>query len=905
MSGSDVTYVVFCRIDGIKEMSSEEVALAVGTLAQVVEEATRDASGERLPSHSSVYGRLVLVPRKVLRALELARQLLRESAARGVWLGIGVARGRIESTQDLLEHNIAGTVVNRAARLAHLDGGTGRIALDKRVAEAAVEASPDYKKAFPAQPIEGKVKRSVLHYHWLPSDLPKFQHGTRPVQPPESETAHVVVYDIAGFSDLEQSDLVDVVERLSHAVRRALQRAHVDDPHQAQAAGRLWYAPAGDGGVIVFHADQSGGRAAWGFATALLDHTHERVPVRVGLTTGEVVVLKDNLPVGKGVFDADHFSGLPETGEICCGAGFWNDTLEKEDRRGWTARKVPGDEKALLLAREGVKQEAAQGAQRVGQSAGEGQQQAPGEASAGVSLRDVASGPNRSPAPPQAQGRPRAAGLRCLLVLSEAEKTATNPLEAVAREALDMLHEDPLVFQPVESITGTEAIASRADFVRTIRQLCTAEVALFDITHFEPAVMLLLGIRAVVRRGISILSMGGVLALESIIELPFNIKDANLVSHSEKQQEDRARPPWLRIYQRIADGLKQMHSREYLDLPAFDAVRNLPPTERRPLPPEECILVLASFSRRYISDNWNKRVFPGLHYQQELLRKRLKKPEESKPRYGIARSVDLDSPRLVSHAIYSFILRSALCIVDWTDWRPNVFFELGVRVAAGKGRTVCLIDKSHLDIWEKPERVADEVERLGLAVPADGTTLDDTVRRVQAIAEQAEKLANLFDCFPYEVRRKDDQLLARAVGNQSPPIPECLAVVEGRAAIAESLDVAGEPVAVPLHRELLQSATRFAADDTEAISAILFPNERLRQVAAAAVKERMRAAWHYLVGNYSAEMIAGDDLLRGEFAVLAEEMSKDEAVVSDPTFLEHYERIDQAIALSKKRSDGS
>jgi hypothetical protein len=318
--------------------------------------------------------------------------------------------------------------------------------------------------------------------------------------------------------------------------------------------------------------------------------------------------------------------------------------------------------------------------------------------------------------------------------------------------------------------------------------------------------------------------------------------------------------------------------------------------------------MLASFGRRYIDNNWNKRVFPELDYQQELLRKKLKKSQQ-KARYGIARSVDLDSPRLVSHAIYSFIRRCALCVVDWTDWRPNVFFELGVRLAASNGRTVCFIEKEHFDACEMIKRdpkdlarAAREAERLGLGELGDQSALAATVNRLRAIAAQHTNLVELFDCRKYELGRSDDQLFAQVIGNQTPLSPECHAMVEGRAVIANSLDVSSEPVAVPLHRELLQSATRFASDDTEAISAVLFPlNERLKQVAAEAVKRRMWAAWRYLTESYPPDAIARDDVLRSEFKVMAEELSKHDDIVVDPSFLNQYQIVEQAIDILDKR----
>src|SRR5262249_2795181 len=146
-------------------------------------------------------------------------------------------------------------------------------------------------------------------------------------------------------------------------------------------------------------------------------------------------------------------------------------------------------------------------------------------------------------------------------------------------------------------------------------------------------------------------------------------------------------------------------------------------TERGTLAPDECVLVLASFREKYREDYWAKCLLPGLDFQQKMLRKQRNKPEDG-AKYGIARSVDLDSPRLVSHAIYSCVRRSALCVADWTDWRPNVFFELGVRLASSKDRTVCLIEKGHRDacaeVTRDPGLAAREVERLGLGGPGGG-----------------------------------------------------------------------------------------------------------------------------------------------------------------------------------------
>jgi hypothetical protein len=216
-------------------------------------------------------------------------------------------------------------------------------------------------------------------------------------------------------------------------------------------------------------------------------------------------------------------------------------------------------------------------------------------------------------------------------------------------------------FGNVEFVPAIAAIATRETIGQWVRELCSADLVIFDLTNFEPAVMFLIGIRAVVRRGVTILSIGGDDSLAAIEDLPFNIKDANVFYHGERDGDDSRKLPWERLLARIEDGISQIYlrSREYLDLPAYDAVRKLPEGEREKIPVTEGILVLAAFNDDYKGRNW------------KMLRKaldiHLKKRRTNKlaPAYGVVRSVDLDSPRLVSHAIYGFIRRAALSVVDW------------------------------------------------------------------------------------------------------------------------------------------------------------------------------------------------------------------------------------------------
>src|ERR1039458_9676786 len=66
----------------------------------------------------------------------------------------------------------------------------------------------------------------------------------------------------------------------------------------------------------------------------------------------------------------------------------------------------------------------------------------------------------------------------------------------------------------------------------------------------------------------------------------------------------------------------------------------------------------------------------------------------SPPTGRVVRILDITSPRLVGQALYEQIRWAETCIVDWTYWRANVFFELGVRLACFEIGPVCLLDEA-------------------------------------------------------------------------------------------------------------------------------------------------------------------------------------------------------------------
>jgi class 3 adenylate cyclase len=369
VSHSDVTYVVFCRIDGVKTLPSEEVAASVSVLHTVVDDALKRLHpGEPLPSQSSVYGRFVLAPGNAKLALDLAKQVLKEAARKGVTLAIGVACGRVERTLDLREHNVAGVVVNRSARLAHLPKGSGKIVVEPHVADDAIKTAAVYRNAF-SEVEESQVKKTKLSFRWFstdPTELGKLGKLRRTIT---SVAVHTVIYDIVGFSASDLADLRGLVEKLRQCVSEALRALGVSDPRTAE--DRFWYAPAGDGGVIVFRI----GSEAWTFAKGLRDQAkHSKLPIRIGIATGAVVAL-DGLPLGQGVFEADAISALPPKGEIAASGRFWNGFLQPAEKRGWTAsplesRDVPDIE--VLLLSQGKSKRPPNGPEPDGQSKGKG-----------------------------------------------------------------------------------------------------------------------------------------------------------------------------------------------------------------------------------------------------------------------------------------------------------------------------------------------------------------------------------------------------------------------------------------------------------------------------------------------------------------------------------------------------
>ena len=367
--------------------------------------------------------------------------------------------------------------------------------------------------------------------------------------------------------------------------------------------------------------------------------------------------------------------------------------------------------------------------------------------------------------------------------------------------------------------------------------LCNAKVVVFDATNFEPAIMFLAGICAVVRRGVTLLSVGGDYALGKQLAIPFNVTDANIVAHSREQNRSTIANSVRLLTQRIAGGLDAIHSPQYLDLPVYDAIRRLPAERRGIIPSNNGVLVLCPFDEPYALF-WDENLKQALVGELEKLRMVNKLTDQAS--FGVSRSFELNSPRLVSHAVYEAIRRAQSCVVDLSGWSANVLFELGVRLAASGERTACIIEES----WEGKVRKdwLPQCRNLESYFVADGFRYN----RAQTWEGQAA--------------------FSNAYGPDAMPLKSGLLEGGLHRLVEHALDVDSEPASRPVFLDLLDQAAMFSRDPGSGGHSKpvgLFPgNAELLRREEAAEFERLLAAWLYVSNRYTSEEILGNVAIR-------------------------------------------
>ena len=405
-----------------------------------------------------------------------------------------------------------------------------------------------------------------------------------------------------------------------------------------------------------------------------------------------------------------------------------------------------------------------------------------------------------------------------LVVLSEAENTGLAEFVDAAldndHKAIDAVVRDPPMHRESVKVSITDALQSPERWLQFVKALCQAPVAVFDATDFQPAVMLALGVRAVVRRGVTITSTAKELSPTHLSKLPFNVQETKLVHHGSGYPPSDDRYPSKMIATAIKKGWQELHTLpRYLDLPAYDGVRCPYPWKYTDeVSAVERILVLCSFDSGY--HNWQKLVDAVTKHWKRIP----------------ARMLDVASPRLVGQALYEGIRWSRTCLVDWTGWRANVFFELGVRLACCEFDPVCIADDSTV------------------AAPGSGTL--DQHQLMRALWQPTVYPASQGDKELREAFKLHDAM----GGGDAPEMPQA-ALPRGAtyATCCDAFAWSQESITIEPHDVLRRSVQEPFGNDPQADgrSPVLFSsNSGFKAELGRSVRERWIAAWYYLEHRY-------------------------------------------------------
>ena len=419
---------------------------------------------------------------------------------------------------------------------------------------------------------------------------------------------------------------------------------------------------------------------------------------------------------------------------------------------------------------------------------------------------------------------------------SEADKNKSfsleqMPLRYVVEEALeryggDLIKSEKCSKYETINVNSVDALTSLENYRTILKYLCQSNIAIFDVTGFEPVVMFLLGIRSVVKRGLTLISVGDEYKLGDFIELPFNIKEVNLISHSNSQVDFG--DPINLAGTKIKEGFKELvEYPDYLDLPTYDAIRSnidIVGSGTRKVS-ENQVLVLCPFNEEYQKGNWKLILKPNI---ETVIKKRTGQSPE------IVRTLDMRSPRLVSQTLYQAIRYTPMCIVDWSYWRPNVFFEFGVRVAVSEFDPIPIIlNNYHKEVIEKEgysqyKGLIQAFDPIKYDYKYDSTPFEDVDQRyINMLPDNNSK-----DSFGF--------------------IPPGFTYKE----ITKWIDWRKELSTNKVYRDLELSADTISTNRDKGRSPILYSeNENLREKADQNALELRLAAWFYIDNRYSPEDI--------------------------------------------------
>ena len=433
----------------------------------------------------------------------------------------------------------------------------------------------------------------------------------------------------------------------------------------------------------------------------------------------------------------------------------------------------------------------------------------------------------------ESDGRKPEADSVCRVVRRLAETSHYRLNRAYSRCRLPIELED----RPRELLAG-KVLSSPGAFARAVEQVCRADLAIFDLTSFEPAVMILLGIRAVIRRGLTVCLAGEHDPSWPGAEPPFHLREVSLVTP----------PSRTALLARIQEGIRQLDQSgdRYSDLPCFDLIRAVPPDpEQRQARAFDArqnpsILALVPFDPDYVKRNW-KQIEEDLPEIAWDTTTNLHPEMDEVQRPKLSRTLDLDSPRVVSAQLFEAIRLTDFCLVDLTSARPNVLFELGVRLAANRLHPVVVEDQTY---------------RQDVYGTADASAEAGWLKNVNG---QLEKLRRLLQPVEYAPGREGVfiQMVERHLEFrrllQKPEDPRAQSLLGGLPPagtydLAWPHAVAGhEVVTIPVPERLQAGGEELLVDQTLGLRHLIYPTKHdLTDAAERTGLEYLVAAWLYL-----------------------------------------------------------
>ncbi len=375
-----------------------------------------------------------------------------------------------------------------------------------------------------------------------------------------------------------------------------------------------------------------------------------------------------------------------------------------------------------------------------------------------------------------------------------------------------------------------EAFSSPEHYAHALRALCSSEIAVFHVADYDCAAMLLLGIRSVVRRGITITVLSEPLGDAAWAKLPFNLREIKPLSLAD------GKPAFTeRLTDTLEAGLQKLELLDhyYLDLPSYDAVRNLGPRldDYQQIPPQEQVLILCSFGERYLSG-------PGGFVITSV------DTACGKGKNKVAfRIVETNSPQLVGQRLHEAIRRSQLCVIDWTEWKPNVFYEFGVRLASNEVDPLSILQPD----WDAPKKNLGSQRELSSRRQRHAKAL----KKFFAPSEYSEKgrnastLVDAVESYVTWIQESSAHRAQRRHGLLSPGFTY--------RTIRDAIDTRQEPGIKSVAKNLEALAHLMVGQDMRmqgALPALYSENQNLRRQLQSSAAECLLAAWYYLDRRY-------------------------------------------------------